>query len=87
MNICRCIVPSRPGGTLNSRGSTCPLVRLVKGEEREVPQGVLPQNRGETQLNSSVTCVVLKAMANDRHHLACQKLLLIGIYLSGKKLV
>ncbi|GFU18379.1 hypothetical protein TNCV_1980641 [Trichonephila clavipes] len=44
------------------------------GRGREVgdpdnPQSVLPQNRGETELNRSVTCMVLKATANDRRHL------------------
>ncbi|GFU26526.1 hypothetical protein TNCV_2463681 [Trichonephila clavipes] len=33
-------------------------------------QGVLPQNWGENELNRSVICMVLKATANDRHHLA-----------------
>ncbi|GFW81773.1 uncharacterized protein TNCV_2884471 [Trichonephila clavipes] len=67
-------VLSRHGGTLNSRRAASPLVRLVEGEERwEAPdhfQGVLPLNWGETELNRSVTCMVLKAMANDRRHLA-----------------
>ncbi|GFX03427.1 uncharacterized protein TNCV_4634391 [Trichonephila clavipes] len=62
------------GGTINSRQATSPLVRLVEGEERwEDPdhtQGVLPLNWGETELNRSVTCMVLKATANDRRHLA-----------------
>ncbi|GFW80485.1 uncharacterized protein TNCV_2415871 [Trichonephila clavipes] len=52
----------------------CPLVRLVEGEERweapDHPQGVLPLNWGETELNHSVTCMVLKSTANDRCHLA-----------------
>ncbi|GFY20663.1 hypothetical protein TNCV_1118971 [Trichonephila clavipes] len=43
---------------------------LVEEEERweatEYLQGVLPQNREETVLNHSVTCMVLKATANDR---------------------
>ncbi|GFW82381.1 uncharacterized protein TNCV_3818611 [Trichonephila clavipes] len=74
MDVCKCIVPSRHGGTLNSRRAASPLVRLVEGEERwEAPdhsQGVLPQNCGETELNRSVTCMVLKATANDMRHLA-----------------
>ncbi|GFW14585.1 hypothetical protein TNCV_2359091 [Trichonephila clavipes] len=32
-------------------------------------QGVLSQNWGETEVNHSVTCMVLKATANGRHHL------------------
>ncbi|GFW90672.1 uncharacterized protein TNCV_628381 [Trichonephila clavipes] len=49
-------------------------VRLVEGEEgwkaSDQPQGVLPQNWGGTELNPSVTCMVLKATANDRRYLA-----------------
>ncbi|GFS90968.1 uncharacterized protein TNCV_2119691 [Trichonephila clavipes] len=74
MDVCKCIVPSRHGGTLNSHRATSPLVRLVEGEERwevpDHPQGILPKNWGETELNRSVTCMVLKVTANDRHHLA-----------------
>ncbi|GFW45519.1 uncharacterized protein TNCV_3244591 [Trichonephila clavipes] len=70
MGACKCIVPSRHGGTLNSRLAASPLVRLVGGEERwETPdhsQGVLPQNWGGTEKNRTVTCMVLKAKANDR---------------------
>ncbi|GFS95053.1 hypothetical protein TNCV_341341 [Trichonephila clavipes] len=43
---------------------------LVEGKERleacDHPQGVLPQNWGGTEQNRAVTCMVLKAMANDR---------------------
>ncbi|GFW54945.1 hypothetical protein TNCV_2785601 [Trichonephila clavipes] len=34
MNVCKCIVPSRHGGTLNSRRAASLLVRLVAGDER-----------------------------------------------------
>ncbi|GFX15657.1 cullin-4A [Trichonephila clavipes] len=68
-NVCKCIVPSRHGGTLNSRRAASPFVRLVAGDERwkalTLPQGVLPQNWGETELYHTVSCMVLKA--NDRH--------------------
>ncbi|GFW20128.1 uncharacterized protein TNCV_2320691 [Trichonephila clavipes] len=74
MDVCECILPSRHGGTLNSRRAASTLVRLMEEKERwEVPdhlQGVLPLNRGETKLNRSVTCMVLKATATDRRHLA-----------------
>ncbi|GFX76761.1 uncharacterized protein TNCV_664681 [Trichonephila clavipes] len=65
--------------TLNHLEDIChraasPLVRLVEGEEKweasDHPQGVLPQNWGETELNHTVTCMVLKATANDRRPLA-----------------
>ncbi|GFX85100.1 hypothetical protein TNCV_4979551 [Trichonephila clavipes] len=57
--------------SLGSRKSS----RKVGGRRREVggsdhPQGVLPQNYAETELNRSVTCMVLKATANDRRQLA-----------------
>ncbi|GFT00245.1 transposable element Tc1 transposase [Trichonephila clavipes] len=65
IDVCKCIVPSRHGGTLNSRQAAHPLVRLVEGEERwEAPdhfQGVILLNWGETELNRSVACMVLKA--------------------------
>ncbi|GFV20114.1 uncharacterized protein TNCV_4194121 [Trichonephila clavipes] len=61
-------------GVLNSRRAASPLVRLVEGEDRweapNLPQDVLPQNWGEAELNHSVICMVLKAAANDRRHLA-----------------
>ncbi|GFW96022.1 hypothetical protein TNCV_957371 [Trichonephila clavipes] len=34
MDVCKCIVPSRHGGTLNSHPAESPLLRLVIGEER-----------------------------------------------------
>ncbi|GFY24129.1 uncharacterized protein TNCV_1011821 [Trichonephila clavipes] len=74
MDVCKCIVPSRHGSTLNSRRAASPLGRLVEEEERCVdsdhPQGVLPLNWGETELSRSVTRMVLKATANDRRYLA-----------------
>ncbi|GFV69694.1 uncharacterized protein TNCV_4508071 [Trichonephila clavipes] len=60
----RDVVPLRHGGTLNSRRAASPLVRLEDGEERweapDPPEGVLPQNWGGTELNRTVTCMVLK---------------------------
>ncbi|GFV49398.1 uncharacterized protein TNCV_1265271 [Trichonephila clavipes] len=64
----------RKRSTLNSRRAACPLVKLVEREERwEAPdytQGVLSQNWGETELNRTVSCLLLKATDNDRRHLA-----------------
>ncbi|GFU45706.1 extended synaptotagmin-3 [Trichonephila clavipes] len=34
MDICKCMVPLRHGGTLNSRRAASPLMRLVAGDER-----------------------------------------------------
>ncbi|GFV73411.1 hypothetical protein TNCV_3389271 [Trichonephila clavipes] len=34
MNVCKCTVPMRQGGTLNSRRAASPLVRLVAEDER-----------------------------------------------------
>ncbi|GFX24503.1 uncharacterized protein TNCV_993181 [Trichonephila clavipes] len=68
MDVFLCIVPLQHGDTQNSRRIASPFMRLVEGEERwEVPDhGILPQNRGGTKPNHTVTCMVLKATANDR---------------------
>ncbi|GFV01716.1 uncharacterized protein TNCV_2187241 [Trichonephila clavipes] len=74
MDVCKCIVSPRHGGTLNSCGASSPLMRFVEGEDRweaaDQPQSVLPLNWGGIEPNRSVTCMVLKATANDRRHLA-----------------
>ncbi|GFX17823.1 cullin-4A [Trichonephila clavipes] len=74
MDVCKRLVPLRHGGTLNSRQAAT----RVKGEERwEVPghpQGFLPLNWGGTKPNRIVTCMVLKAKANDR----CKKILALS---------
>ncbi|GFU86065.1 uncharacterized protein TNCV_654591 [Trichonephila clavipes] len=65
-----CIVPSWYGGTLTSRRAVSPLVRRMEEEERweafDSPQGGLPQNWRGPEQNRTVTCLVLKARANDR---------------------
>ncbi|GFW90261.1 uncharacterized protein TNCV_2121281 [Trichonephila clavipes] len=70
MDVCKCIVPSRHGGTRNSRRASSPLVRLMAGDERweatDTPQGVVSRNWGRTERNHTVTCMTLKATANDR---------------------
>ncbi|GFT70065.1 uncharacterized protein TNCV_4690101 [Trichonephila clavipes] len=70
MDVCKCIVPLRHGGTLNSRRVASLLVWLVEREERseapDHPQSLLPLNWGGTEQNRSVTCMVLKAKANNR---------------------
>ncbi|GFT33252.1 uncharacterized protein TNCV_4767361 [Trichonephila clavipes] len=66
MDVCKCIVPSRHGVTLKSLRAASPIVRLVAPDH---PLDVLPQNLGETDLNRSVSCMVLKATANNRRQL------------------
>ncbi|GFX28151.1 uncharacterized protein TNCV_424781 [Trichonephila clavipes] len=70
MDVCKCAVPLRQGGILNSRRAANPLAWLVEGEESwEVPvnlQGFLPLNWGVTEQNRTVPCMMLKAKANDR---------------------
>ncbi|GFW80674.1 retrovirus-related Pol polyprotein from transposon RE1 [Trichonephila clavipes] len=48
MDVCKCIVPSQDGCTLNSRRDASPPVRLGKGQERwevdDHPQDVIPLN-------------------------------------------
>ncbi|GFV43841.1 uncharacterized protein TNCV_1658861 [Trichonephila clavipes] len=34
MDVCKCIVPGRHGGTLNGRQAPSPITRLVEREER-----------------------------------------------------
>ncbi|GFU66660.1 uncharacterized protein TNCV_3111441 [Trichonephila clavipes] len=50
MDVCKCIVPSRHGGTLNSRRATTPFVRSMEGKEMweapEHPQDVFLQKLG-----------------------------------------
>ncbi|GFW70859.1 hypothetical protein TNCV_3366091 [Trichonephila clavipes] len=34
MDVCKCIMPSRHGGTINSCRAASPLLRLMEGEKR-----------------------------------------------------
>ncbi|GFX35551.1 hypothetical protein TNCV_103581 [Trichonephila clavipes] len=44
MDVCKCRVPARHAGTLNSRRAASPLVRLVEVEERwEAPDPLPPR--------------------------------------------
>ncbi|GFU81766.1 uncharacterized protein TNCV_3086781 [Trichonephila clavipes] len=74
MAVCKCIVPLRQGGTLNSRRAASPHLWLMEGEEKwetsEHPKSVLPQNWGRTEPNRTVIYMMLKATANDRRQLA-----------------
>ncbi|GFV88390.1 uncharacterized protein TNCV_1242031 [Trichonephila clavipes] len=53
------------------RQAACPLVKWEEAEEKkEAPdyaRGVLPLNWDGTEPNRTVTCMVLKAKANDKH--------------------
>ncbi|GFV66582.1 hypothetical protein TNCV_3894731 [Trichonephila clavipes] len=64
-----CEDPATAERAIASLNAASPLVRLVEGEETweasDHLQGVLPQNWGETELNRSVTCMVLKATAKQ----------------------
>ncbi|GFY33902.1 hypothetical protein TNCV_4596101 [Trichonephila clavipes] len=44
--------------------------RVKEVGEPDYSQGIFPKNWGGSELNRSVTCMVLKATANDRRHLA-----------------
>ncbi|GFW64030.1 hypothetical protein TNCV_707351 [Trichonephila clavipes] len=64
MDVCKCIVLTRHW---SNRKSSCE----VGGRGREVggpdqPQGFIPLNWGGTEKKCTVTCMVLKAKANDR---------------------
>ncbi|GFV66717.1 uncharacterized protein TNCV_3319471 [Trichonephila clavipes] len=70
MDVCKCIVPLRHGGTRNSRRAASPLMWFLEGEERweaapGYPQSILPLNWGGTEPNRTVTFMVLKVKAND----------------------
>ncbi|GFU68015.1 uncharacterized protein TNCV_2823581 [Trichonephila clavipes] len=71
MDVCKCL---RHSGTLNSRRAASPLVWLVESKERwetsDHHQTVFSLNCGGIELNLTITCMVVKATANDRHHLA-----------------
>ncbi|GFW65046.1 uncharacterized protein TNCV_393121 [Trichonephila clavipes] len=57
MDVCKCIVPSRNGGTLNSSRTANPLVRSVQGEERWEascpPPGYSPSKMGLRSIRPS----------------------------------
>ncbi|GFU65677.1 uncharacterized protein TNCV_636001 [Trichonephila clavipes] len=71
MDVCNCIVPSRHRSTINSHRATSPLVSLglERWEAPDHPQ-VSSFKIGRIEPNRTVTCMVLKATANDRRHLA-----------------
>ncbi|GFW72792.1 uncharacterized protein TNCV_1266351 [Trichonephila clavipes] len=72
MDICKCIVPSQHGDTLNSRRAASPLVRFLVGEELWEAPAILrvfslkEKSKSGKEQNRTVTCMVLKVKANDR---------------------
>ncbi|GFU86342.1 uncharacterized protein TNCV_2116951 [Trichonephila clavipes] len=73
MDVCKCTVPFRHGGFLNSRQAVSPFVRLVEGEQKwEAPdsQGVLRQNWGGNELNLTVTTWCSRLLLTTGVHLA-----------------
>ncbi|GFU00636.1 hypothetical protein TNCV_4818031 [Trichonephila clavipes] len=60
----------RLGGTLNSSRAASPLVWLVAvmrgGRPLTLPLDVLPLNWDVTEINRTVTCMVLKGEINDQ---------------------
>ncbi|GFV89001.1 hypothetical protein TNCV_4912011 [Trichonephila clavipes] len=69
MDVCKCIVPSRYGDILNCCRAEGLLYDRWKGKRggRPLnPSGAFPQNLDGTEQNHVVTCMVLKAEANDR---------------------
>ncbi|GFU67533.1 uncharacterized protein TNCV_3239801 [Trichonephila clavipes] len=70
MDGCKYALPLRHGGSLNSHRAASPLMRLVGREERwdapDHPLGVLSQNWNGTEPKYTITCIELKAAANDR---------------------
>ncbi|GFV45383.1 uncharacterized protein TNCV_5055771 [Trichonephila clavipes] len=56
-----------------NRRAASSLMKLVEREERweaSAPQSVLPLNWGGIEPNRTVPCIVLKARAKERRHLA-----------------
>ncbi|GFW80669.1 transposable element Tcb2 transposase [Trichonephila clavipes] len=73
MDVCKCILPSRHGGTINSCRAASPLVWWWKGERGESPLTTPrcpPSKLGWKRAKLYCTCMVLKATDNDRCHLA-----------------
>ncbi|PRD35410.1 UNVERIFIED_CONTAM: hypothetical protein NCL1_11677 [Trichonephila clavipes] len=63
MDVCKCIVPARHGGTLNSRQTASPLVMLVEREERFL---ITPREIEMEPSKIVLLCMVLKVKANNK---------------------
>ncbi|GFX78732.1 uncharacterized protein TNCV_3695681 [Trichonephila clavipes] len=68
MDVCKCLVPSRQGDALNSRRAASRLVKLVEEERWVAPEHPQrhSQNWGGNEQIRTVTCMMLKAKANDK---------------------
>ncbi|GFX42448.1 hypothetical protein TNCV_1520121 [Trichonephila clavipes] len=75
------------GDTRNSHQAASPLVRLVEREERweapHLPQDVPSQNWDRTELNRTVSCMVLKSTANDMRTTSPGILNLFPVHITG----
>ncbi|GFX27613.1 uncharacterized protein TNCV_107111 [Trichonephila clavipes] len=75
MDVCKCIVPLRHESTLKSRRAASALVRLMEGGKRweafDHLQGVLPQNWGGTEPNSTVICMVKLRLRTNMNLTLC----------------
>ncbi|GFU02425.1 transposable element Tc1 transposase [Trichonephila clavipes] len=73
IGVCKCIVPSRHGGSLNSRRAASPLVRLVEEKERWEAPGhprCPPLKLGFKRTKSYSHLYGAQSYCNDRRHLA-----------------
>ncbi|GFU65366.1 cytochrome P450 3A11 [Trichonephila clavipes] len=68
MDVCKCIVPSQHA--IEPQVPSGGWWKGKRGERLLTTPGILPQNWGGNEPNHTITCMVLKATANDRRHLA-----------------
>ncbi|GFY27353.1 hypothetical protein TNCV_2069731 [Trichonephila clavipes] len=71
MDVCKCIVPLRHGGTLNSHRAAIPVLKSWWKEKRGEKPLTTPtlfslKNWGGAEPNLTVTCMVFKTTSNDR---------------------
>ncbi|GFT79574.1 hypothetical protein TNCV_3177351 [Trichonephila clavipes] len=79
MDVCKCIVPSRHGGTLNCRRAASPLERLVEGKERwlQITNKKVTLHGYSDASEAAYACVVY-AVQRDRK---TTKVVMLGRYL------
>ncbi|GFU18194.1 hypothetical protein TNCV_2033441 [Trichonephila clavipes] len=89
-DVCKCIVPLRHGGTLNSRRAASPLVRLVEEEERlnlAIPRGFFLKSEMEPSeiVFSPVWCSKLRLTTEYNYPLATMNFVDFGLILLSIK--